>query len=122
MAHSATNLVKANKTIESQDRRLAKDKQSAKTLEGAFVRKSVSGLTAGAYGTMKRMGVSNTVKGFPWKLGVFSFATLVEAMSKGMVQSAAAGVADMTFGIYLHDAIASGSLIAGEDEDASGEI
>lgn len=89
-----------------------------KAIEGALLRKALITLTAGVYGAMTRYQISPTIKGFPWKLGVWVLGTIAEASTKGMTQHAAGALADTTLAIYTHDAIATNSLIAG----AGGEI
>ncbi len=113
MAH-ATSLTEANQKLEAAEARNQRAKLGTKTLEGVLVRKSMVVLTSTSFGAMRKFKVPTTIKGFPWKLGVWTLVTGVEALSKGMVQQAAGGISDTTMGIYLYDATATGSVIAGE--------
>jgi hypothetical protein len=83
-------------------------------LEGALLRKAAVTLTAGVLGATTKYKLSPSVKGFPWKLGVWVIFTMAEAATGGMVQQAAGGAADATLAIYTNDAIASGNLVAGD--------
>jgi hypothetical protein len=85
-------------------------------IESGLVRKATVSLAAGAMGAMKKHGMANDIKGFPWKLAVWTVATAAEALSKGMVQSIAAGISDSTMAVYVHDAVATCSLVAGGGE------
>jgi len=85
-----------------------------RSFEHAIVRKGVVTLAAGGYGAMHRLGVKDDVKGFPWKMGVWLGATLVEALaSNPIVQNVAAGVSDATMAVYTERSIATKSLVAG---------
>jgi hypothetical protein len=91
-----------------------KHKHEMKALEGALLRKALVTLSAGVYGAMTRYGISPSMKGFPWKLGVWVISTVAEASTRGMLQQVAGGLADTTLAIYTHDAIAKNSLVAGD--------
>lgn len=87
-----------------------------KSFERALIRKASVSIAAGTYGTMKRLGVKDDLHGFPWKAGVWLGATVIEALSRNsMVQSFAAGFSDATMAIYLEQAIANKTLVAGEE-------
>jgi hypothetical protein len=92
----------------------ARHRLHKKAMELGLVRKATVSLAAGAMGAMKKHGVANDIKGFPWKLGLWTLATGFELMGTGMLQAAAAGVSDSAMAIYVHDAVASGSLVAGD--------
>ena len=96
----------------------ARLRQERRNFERALVRKTGVTLTAGVYGPMTRLGVPNVIMGFPWKLGTFVGATLVEALSSGYVQAFAAGVSDSTLAIYMDRSIVNKTLISGEGEVA----
>jgi len=100
--------------------REVKHKSSVKTLQAALVRKASVVTTAAVYGVMKRMGVPQDIKGFPWKLGVWALVTTVEATSKGLMQQTAGGIGDITLGLWTHGAIAMKSWVAGDGE--GGEV
>jgi len=110
----------AEEALAAAHRRDMKHKAANHQLAAAAVRKGVIALTAGGYGAMDLYGVSKTVKGFPWKIAVWFGATLTEALASGMVQQTAGGVGDTTFALYLHDAIANKTVIAGDRE--GGEV
>lgn len=95
--------------------RLATARRSTQraTMQHSLVRKATGITTAALLGTLKRVGVQDTVGGFPWKLGMITLAQLGEALSKGNMQAAMAGIADSGTAIYIDRAIVSGSLIAG---------
>lgn len=110
---------------EALDRAHSRDlrhKQQMHNLASALTRKGVVALSSGVYGAMDLYGVSKTIKGFPWKIGVWFAATLTEAMTGGMVQQSAGGVSDSTLALYLHDAIANKTVIAGDREGGGGEV
>ena len=105
-------------------RRDARLRQEKRNFERALVRKTGVTLTAGVYGTMSRLGVPNDIMGFPWKLGAFVGATLVEALADGHVQAFAAGMSDATLAIYMDRSIVNKTLISGEGsgEAVAGEL
>jgi hypothetical protein len=84
-------------------------------MELGLVRKASVSLAAGAMGALKKHGTPNDIKGFPWKLALWTVSTGFELMGKGMLQAVAAGVSDSSMAIYVHDAVASGSLVAGDE-------
>lgn len=90
-----------------------KQRERERTMEGAFVRKGTVALAAGVYGAMDLYEVPKTVKGFPWKIAVWFVTTLTEAMTRGAVQQTAGGLSDSTLALYLHDAVANKTIIAG---------
>lgn len=98
----------------------ARHRMQVKHFEAALVRKAAVSMAAGAYGVAQRSGVKNDIKGFPWKMGVWLGATLVEALSKGMVQSFAAGVSDATMAIYMENAISTKTFVAGDAVSGEG--
>jgi hypothetical protein len=114
------NPKQAEEALASAHRRDMKHKQEKHMLAAALTRKGVVALTAGTYGAMDLYGVSKTIKGFPWKIAVWFGATLTEALASGLVQQSAGGVSDVTLGLYLHDAIANKTIIAGDRE--GGEV
>jgi hypothetical protein len=87
-----------------------------------FIRKGSLVSTSALYGTLNRFGVPITLGGFPWKIGIATISLLVEGLTKGAVQSIAAGVNDSTTAIYIERAISTGSVIAGDDDEDGGEI
>lgn len=90
-------------------------RQHVKQFERALIRKASVSLAAGTYGAMSRFGIKNDLHGFPWKMGVWLGATVVEALARNpVVQSFAAGVSDATMAIYIDQSIATKSLVAGE--------
>jgi hypothetical protein len=120
MTQLATNLAEANARLQAADKRQNKSATQTKAIESALLRKSMNTLTAGGFGAMNRFAVPPTIKGFPWKLGVWTIATGIEAMARGYVQAAAAGISDSTMTIYLYDSITKGTVIAGDE--GGGEI
>lgn len=95
-------------------------RQKVKGFENALVRKASVSLTAATYGTLQRYAVKNDVGGFPWKLGVWLGATLVEALSGSQVlTSFSAGVSDATLAIYMDRTISQKTFIGAEQ---GGEI
>jgi hypothetical protein len=103
----------------------ARRRQREATLTGALVRKSAGISTAALYGTLNRLNVPVSIGGFPWKIGVITLATLGEALSSGMMQSACAGVADATQAIYVERSISRNTLVAGNGDsggDSGGEV
>ncbi len=97
----------------------ARHRMKMRRIEGAIVRKSVVTLSAAGYGALHRFGIKDDVKGFPWKMGVWIGATLVEALvSSPLVQNIAAGVSDSTMAVYTERSIATKSFVAG----AGGEV
>ncbi len=115
----ADKLSEVQSRLEAAQSRIQRDKNNTKHLESALVRKSVGAMSSGIYGAMNRFGVPVTIKGFPWKLGVWVGATVMEALTRGMVQAASGAVSDNTMGIYIYDAVTKGTVIAGDDENAS---
>jgi hypothetical protein len=115
-----SKMTKAEEQLARAHNRDLKHKHEMKVLEGALVRKALVTTNAGMLGAMDRLGVPKSVKGFPWKLGLWVGATIMEAVTKGMLQQASAGVSDSTLAIYTHGAIAGGSLVAGEGD--GGEV
>jgi hypothetical protein len=90
-------------------------RQHQSAIEAGLVRKATVSLAAAATGALKKHGVPNDIKGFPWKTGLVVGATLAEALSKSrMWQSIFGGIADSNLAIYVHDAVATGSLVAGD--------
>lgn len=101
----------------------ARRRQREQSLTGALVRKSAGISTAALYGTLNRLAVPATIGGFPWKIGVITLATLGEALSSGMAQSACAGIADATQAIYVERSISKNTLVAGNGNgDSGGEV
>jgi hypothetical protein len=113
IVHSLS-LAEARSRLEAALNRDKRAKVTMHRLESALVRKATITLTAAGFGAMTRHKVPNAVKGFPWKLGVWAGATLVEALTDGFVQQMAGAVGDTTLGVYTHDAVAQGTLIAGD--------
>lgn len=94
----------------------SRHKASVKTFETTILRKAGVSMTAAAYGAMNRYAVPNNISGFPWKLGVWLGATLVEALADSRVLTAfSAGVSDATMAVYMERAISTKTLVAGED-------
>jgi hypothetical protein len=93
----------------------ARHRLHKQAMELGLVRKASVSLAAGAMGALKKHGTPNDIKGFPWKLLVWGAATGLEMMGRGMLQAAAAGVSDATMAIYVHDGVATGSLVAGDE-------
>lgn len=94
----------------------ARHRQHVKTFERSLIRKASVSIAAGTFGTMKRFGIKDDLHGFPWKLGVWLGATVIEALARGpLVQSFAAGVSDATMAIYIDQSIANKTLIAGDE-------
>lgn len=108
------SLTDARNRLEAALRRDNKAKATMHRLESALVRKATLTLTAAGYGALTRHKVSNAVKGFPWKLGVWAGATILEALTDGFVQQISGAVGDGTLVVYTHDGVATGTLIAGE--------
>lgn len=94
----------------------ARHRMHVKSFERSLIRKASVSIAAGTYGTMKRFGIKDDLHGFPWKMGVWLGATVVEALSRNqMVQSFAAGVSDATMAIYIDQAIVNKTLVAGDE-------
>jgi hypothetical protein len=104
----------ANAALARAKNRDHKHALAMRAVEGAFVRKSVGVLAAGTMGAMKRAAVPEDVKGFPWKLGLWTVAQLAQVLLDGMPQQVAGGIADSTISIYTYNAVVKGTLIAGE--------
>jgi hypothetical protein len=85
-----------------------------RAIEMGLVRKACLSLGAAGLGALKKHGAPNDIKGFPWKLGLFTIASAGEVMTEGMLQTALGAIADTTLVVYTHDAVATGSLVAGE--------
>lgn len=95
----------------------ARHRAKVRGFENALIRKAAVSLTAGAYGMMRKHGVSDAVGGVPWKLPVWVGATLIEALTgSATLGNFAAGVSDSTMAIYVKDAIEKGTFVAGENE------
>jgi hypothetical protein len=107
------SVTEANAALSRAHTRDMRHKQTMAQLEGALVRKASGVFTSGVLGSMAIYGVPVDIKGFPWKLGVWTAATLTEAMTSGMVQKAAGGVGDATMAIYTYLAITRKTVVAG---------
>lgn len=82
--------------------------------ENTLVRKGAGMGTAAIIGTLNRFDVPVTVGSwFPWKLAVSAGALTVEALSKGKVQAAAAGIGEAVNSIYVERSITENTLIVG---------
>lgn len=88
-----------------------------RSLEQSITRKASGVTAASVLGVMKRQGVRDDLGGFPWKVGAAALAQIGEAMTKGNTQAALAGIADAITAVYVENAIATGSIIAGGDVD-----
>ncbi len=99
----------------------ANRRNKSANMTAMFIRKGSLVSMSALYGTLNRFGVPVTLGGFPVKIGIATVSLLVEGLSKGALQSIAAGVNDSTTAIYIERAISTGSVIAGEHEDG-GEI
>lgn len=115
MAHAKITDTKSK--LEAAQARAARANLTTKALEATLVRKASGVSAAAGYGAMKLMHVPIDIKGFPWKLGVWLGVTVVEALTKGAVQAAAAGLSDTTMAVYVYDAVAKKSVIAGDIGD-----
>lgn len=92
-----------------------KHKAHVRQFETTILRKAGVSLTAAAYGAMNRYAVPNNINGFPWKLGVWLGATLIEALSDSKIVTAfSAGVSDATMAVYMERSISNKTLVAGE--------
>ena len=109
----ATSITQANAALANAHTREQKHKALMHRLEQSLMRKAALAITAGGYGAMTRANVPNTIKGFPWKLGVWALSTLAEALTSGATQATAGALADATMAVYTHDAVAHDSLVAG---------
>ncbi len=110
-SNSALELLKREhaEKIRAANRR-AKEQHFSNTL----VRKGAGMAAATAIGTLNRFDVPVTVGSwFPWKLAVSAVALTVEALTKGKVQAAAAGVTETVNAIYLERSISENTLIVG---------
>lgn len=84
--------------------------------EREIVRKGSVSVTAAGIAAMKRMGVSDTLHGFPWKPGLVFVAQATALLTKNkMVATFANGVADAALAIYIEAAIANKTLVAGDE-------
>lgn len=93
----------------------ARRRQHVRHFEGTLIRKSAVAISAASFGALKRNGVADDLHGFPWKLGLWLGATLLEGLSRSNVLSNfAAGVSDASMAVYTANAISNKSLIAGE--------
>lgn len=111
------NLTKAEQSAASEARSSLRRKLAGDALVNGAVRKGMVALTSGVYGALHRYGVRDDIAGFPWRLGVWTLATITEALSRGAVQSTAAGISDASMAVYLERAIATDSLVAGDNND-----
>lgn len=102
--------------LERSHSRDLRHKAEKHMLTAALVRKGVVAVSSSLYGALDLYEVPKTIKGFPWKIGVWFAATLTEALSGGLVQQTGGGVSDTTLALYLHDAIAKKTVIAGDRE------
>lgn len=93
-----------------------KHRQSMRGLEMGLLRKATITVTSAGYGAMRKHAVPMSIKGFPWKLGVWLAATVTEVAVKSPAVVAIAGaIGDTSLASYTEGAVASGQLIAGED-------
>jgi hypothetical protein len=93
----------------------ARQRQKVRQFEHAVFRKS--GLAVGAVliGVGQRNGVPVDVAGVPWKPVFALAAMLTEAFSSSpVVSQIAGGLGDAAMATYVKDAVANGTLIAGE--------
>ena len=104
----------ANALVSRLRSQVANKRAKESRMEHVLVRKSGVALTSVGLGALRKHGVSPGVKGLPWKPLAWLGLTMVEAFGKGVVQSFAAGASDATMAVYLENAIASGSMVAGE--------
>lgn len=89
-----------------------------RAFEHALIRKSAVAISAGAFGAMTRQGVPNSIGAFPWKLGLWVGATLVEALAgSATVSHFAGGVSDATMAVYMANSIGNKTWIAGEGDE-----
>lgn len=112
----ATSLTEANHKLELASDRDKRHRQVMKNLAGNLVHKGVGLATAGTFGLLRKKGVSMGVKGFPIKLGIWTIATITEVLTDGLLQQAAGGLGNQSINSYLENAIATGTMIAGEGE------
>jgi hypothetical protein len=96
----------------------AKMRETMHKLKANVLRKALVTTGAAGYGALKRHKVPNDVKGFPWKLGLWTVFTTAEVFAKGYLQTAAGALGDTTLAVYTHDAVAEGTLIAGNGDSA----
>lgn len=110
MAHSAVALVKqeAAARIAAARRRV-----HTQSLQHTIVRKAGVLTTAAVYGTLHRFKISDSIGGFPWRLGVLTLAQIGEGVSRGAVQAIMAGIADASLAVYVERSIATDTLVAG---------
>lgn len=110
--------------MEAKIERLENKEEKAKLREAhfanTFVRKGTNTVASGVYGALDLYGVPKTIKGVPWKLGVWLLTTATEAFAEGLMQSAASGISDSTMTLYIHDSIKNKTIIAGNGDAKSG--
>lgn len=111
MAHNLT----ASQALARLHSAGARHRSAMQRVEAAVVRKSTIVLASAGFGAMTRYKTPVAIKGFPWKLGAWALLTVAEAMTKGMTQQVAGALGDATLANYTHDAVAAGSLIAGDE-------
>jgi hypothetical protein len=91
-------------------------RQHKRMIESTLIRKATVTIAAATMGAMKKAGWTDEIPGikFPWKLLGWTIATTAEVLAKpGPLQAVAAGASDSFMAVYVHDAVATGSLIAG---------
>jgi hypothetical protein len=117
MKHVSSALTKEEAVAQLQraSNKEERHKHERTMLEAGLARKAVVSMSAAGMGALQRHGTPNDIKGFPWKLGLWTVATVVEVIAKpgGYLQAVAAGVSDSTMAVYVHDAVAKGTLVAG---------
>lgn len=94
----------------------ARYQQERAAIESGLIRKATVSVAAAGMGALKKHGVPDDIKGFPWKLAVWVGATALEVLSpaKSLLRPIAAATSDSVMAVYVHDAVLKGSLIAGE--------
>ena len=111
---SQTSVKHALAVAQRASNRDLRHRHKMRAFENALIRKASVSIAAGAFGAMKRHGVSDEVSGVPWKLPLWLGATLLEAFSGSpVVSNFSAGISDATMAVYMTNAIAAKNWVAG---------
>ena len=87
--------------------------------EQGIVRKCTLAATGAGLGYAKKKGMSHEVGGVPTKLVIAGLGTIGEIATKGAVSRFLGAVADGAIAVFAHEAVDTGSWVAGTD---GGEI
>jgi hypothetical protein len=86
---------------------------ATQAIEQGIVRKATIVSTGLALGFAAKKGMRTEIANVPIKLGTGLGLAVVELFTKGAVQRFAAAVSDANLAIYSHEAVQTGSWVAG---------